>query len=76
MSGLSSPSAEVRDRLEDLEQEWYERVTGEIEAEHRAEFEREFGPKYREGNPFKLNSARVHAEVMARLAKIKAENAD
>lgn len=27
------PSQEARDRRDDLEQEWYERVTAEVEAE-------------------------------------------
>lgn len=62
----------AKDRRTDLEQEWYERLSHEIETEMRAEHVAEFGdsPRY----PFMPSTGRIHDAVVARMAKIKAEN--
>ena len=65
---------EARDRRKELEQEWYERVSLEIEAEMRKEHEDEFGdsPRFR----FVPSTQRIHAAVVKRMAEIQAANED
>lgn len=69
-----APSPEALDRREELAQEWYERLSHEIEAEMRAEHVAEFGDSSR--YPFMPSSGRIHDAVVARMAAIKAENED
>lgn len=62
---LSRPflNGEERDRRDELAAELHERLTADVEAADRAEYENEFGPTYRALHPYKANSARIEERV-------------
>jgi hypothetical protein len=58
--------AELEERAE-YEAEQYEAIFAQIEGEMRAEYDANFGPTFQAKWPFKLDGAKVHDMVLARL---------
>jgi len=56
-----------REQRDEREAEQYEAMFAQIEAEQRAEYDANFGPTFQAKWPFKLDGAKVHDMVLARL---------
>jgi hypothetical protein len=57
------------DEQEERQADRYEELYAQIEANMREEYDRLFGAGYRSKNPYKPNSDRIHAAVMAQMQR-------
>lgn len=61
---LTGAERAARDEAEALR---YQAVQAEIEAELLHEYNEQFGPTYQAKHPFKIDGARLHEQVIARI---------
>lgn len=64
---IASLTQEQKDRRDEENQERYDMVFGQIEAEDRAEWLREFGDSQR--FPFKPNGTSIHERAVKRITE-------
>ncbi len=56
-------TADQRDRRDEQHAELYDRLTAEVEAADRAEYEEQFGPTYKARFPYQANGPRIDERV-------------
>jgi hypothetical protein len=65
--GIRRLTAAERSERDERHATRYERIESELKESQRAEYEREFGPTYKERHPYVLDGEALHERVLQRM---------